>query len=102
MVSAGTDVELVLDAFFEQQAAHGFVLAAADIVFGGAQDDGHFPKSGIGSAGEEIHRFVEIDVIIVVAVCKGPDIEHPAHGKAVRGERWMAEGKIGGLVSAEA
>ena len=102
MVFIGADIELVPDAFFEQQAAKRFVLAAADVTFGGPEHDQHFPEGGIGSTGQEVHRVIKVYVIVVVAVYKGPDIEYPAHGKAMRGEGGMTAGKIHGMVSAEA
>src|SRR6185312_9134142 len=102
VVAVRSDVQPVGYRFGGEQTAHPFVLSAADIALRCAEDDPHLPKRGLGGAGDEVYGVVEIDIVVVVTICKGADIEDAAHRKAVRGETGMAEGEVGGMVAAEA
>lgn len=102
VIAVGADIEPVRDRFGGKEPAHPFVLSAADIAFGCSEDDAHFPKCGVGSAGDEVDGVVEIDIVVIVAVGEGPDVEDAAHREAIGGETGMAEGEIGGMVAAEA
>src|SRR5580658_2543262 len=51
VVTVCADVQLMVDAFGQEQPAHRFILAAADVAVGGPQDDHHIPKCGIAIIG---------------------------------------------------
>jgi hypothetical protein len=102
MGAVRADVEPVVDIFFVEFIAESFVISAAAVFVGCTEDDAHVPDGGILGAGDVVDGVIEVDIVVIVSVGEGADVENAAHGEAVSDELWVTECEVDGVVSAEA
>lgn len=102
MGPVGADIQPVTNIFPVQYTTELFVGFPAAVPFCGAQHNAHLPEGRIVRRSCIIYRVIEIDIIIIVSVHEGPDIEHTAHGETIAGDGGMPESEVDGVVSAKA
>lgn len=90
------------DVFLAQDLAEFQIVVEADVPVAGSQDDLHVPQLGVIGIGHEVDRVVEVDIVVIIPVHKGFNIEGSTQTKEVANHFRMPERKIAGAKSTKA
>src|SRR3954466_5062040 len=61
--------------------------------------DPHIPDLRITEVPHKIYRVVEVNVVVIIIICKRPDVKNATHAKAIANLSRMPESKINGMIS---
>lgn len=100
------DIEAVGDVLAAEDIGEAVIVAEADVVIGGSEDDVPIAvvvvvEPSVVEMGEIVDGVVEVGEFIEVAVEEGPVVEGAGQGDAAGDGVGVAEGEVDGVIAAE-